>query len=167
MEVTRLGLDIADQLQQPRGRLAESVAEMCLNHGVVELIITTHQAQISISRDEIPALKTVEAKRTRGSVRQSQERHPSFPLQVDNAVSQSKIEAVHSSEFVAQQGEILAGLGRPRVGRMYTVVGTLRAPDSRGNVVPHSSGQFRTHRARPTSPAAWIGIERPLLMTLS
>lgn len=148
VEVARLGLDIADRLQQPRGRLAEAVAEMCLDHGVVESIITMHDVQISIPRDEMPALKTVEAKRARGSVQQSQERYPSFPLQVDDALSQSKLESVHSPEFGAQQNEIIAGLARPKDGRIYTVLGTLRAPGTRGNVVPRSSGQFRTQSGK-------------------
>lgn len=147
VEVMRLGLDIADRLQQPRGRLVEAVAEMCLDHGVIEFTITTHNQQILIPRDEMPALKTLEAKRSGASNPESLNQPP-FSLQVDDAVSKTEIEAVQSPDFTTQRGEILADFSRPRDSRIYTVVGTLSAPGTTGNVVPRSRGQFRTQSGR-------------------
>lgn len=148
VEVTRLGLDIADRLQhQPRGRLAESVAEMCLDHGVVESIISTHDQQIHIPRDEMPALRALEARRSGAPILERGSR-PSFPLQVDDAVSKSEIEAVRSPDLIAQRGEILADVSRPRDHRIYTIVGTLTAPNSEQNEVPLSRGQFRSQSGK-------------------
>jgi hypothetical protein len=148
VEVARLGLDIADRLQQqPRGRLAESVAEMCLDYGVVESTISTHYEQIRIPRNDMPALRALEEKRSGAPTRQSASRPP-FPLQIDNAVSKTEMEAVRSSDFVAQRGEILAEVSRARDGRVYTVVGSLSAPGMAGNVVPRSRGQFRTQSGK-------------------
>lgn len=148
VEVSRLGLDIADRLQQqPRSRLAESVAEMCLDHGVVESVISTHTNQIRIPRDEMPALGALETKRMGAGTRPLGS-SPRFPLKVDDAVSESEIEAVHSPDLIAQRGEILADVGRQRDRRVYTVVGTLSPPGEDGNDVPPSRGQFRTQSGK-------------------
>jgi hypothetical protein len=147
-EVTRLGLDIADRLQQqPRSRLAESVAEMCLDHGVVESVITTHTNQIHIPRDEMPALRALEVKRSGTAARQPASRSL-FPLQVDDANSKSEMEAAHSPDLITQRGEILADFSRPRDGRVYTIVGNLSPPGTPGNVTPRSRGQFRAQSGK-------------------
>lgn len=146
VDVARLGLEIADRLQHSTGRLAESVAEMCSDHGVVESTVSTHNEQIRIPRDEMPALAALDMKRSAPVARDFPTR-PSA-LQVDEAISSSEIEAVHSPDFIAQRGEILAGLGRPRDKRIYTIVGILGEPGAPGNVVPRSTGQFRTQSGK-------------------
>lgn len=147
VEVARLGLDIADRLQRPNGRLAMAAAEMCIDHGVVESVISTHSEQIRIPRDEMPAVKALEVKRSGLSYRQSPSRSP-FPLQVDDAISKTEVEAVPSPDFIVQRGEILADSSRPRDGRVYTVVGILNPPGMPGNVVPRSRGQFRAQSGK-------------------
>lgn len=52
-----LANDISLRIQQSSGRLAQSVAQMCIENGVVECEIRTSDTHIKITRDEIRAVQ--------------------------------------------------------------------------------------------------------------
>jgi hypothetical protein len=144
--VAHLGLDIADRIQQPHGRLAESVAEMCLDNGVVECVVTTREGKIRISRDDVAATMTVEAKRTGQFVGRTPNLK-SYPLDVDGAVSASEMASAVPDPHL-YEAERVAELPRQKDGRLYTVLGYLSPPGTTGNAVRRSEGQFRTQSGK-------------------
>jgi len=54
--------DLANNIKQPTGNLAENAAAMCALNGVVEYVVTTSEGPIRISRDEMPAYETFKSR---------------------------------------------------------------------------------------------------------
>ena len=141
--VANLGLDIAGRLKRPTGRLPESVAEMCLDNGVVECVVTTSKQRIHITREDMPALNTVERKRAATGLTGI----PKATLHINDAISSSEIAA----ESPILRAEHLGGFERLEPGsddRVYTVVGHLSPPGTPSNRVRSNEGQFRSESGR-------------------
>ena len=147
--VGQLGLNIADRIKQPAGRLAETVAEMCLDNGVAECVITTPEMQIKVGRDELPAIETVLQKRA-GIAGPKRLMPSSESRQGEKAVGSANIQELHAlpDEQLMVQDELRAELVRRRDGRVYTVVGYLRPPSADGNTVPNLDWEFRTESGK-------------------
>jgi hypothetical protein len=56
--------DISLRIQQSSGRLAQSVAQMCIENGVVECEIRTSDTHIKITREEIRAVPILDRRRS-------------------------------------------------------------------------------------------------------
>ena len=147
--VAEFGLHIADRVQRPTGRLAETVAEMCLENGVAECVITTSDAQISIGRDHIPAIETVKNKRESNGLRKLAPDVQRHPLRPDDSVSATRVEEVRLDEPVELTQDLRAEVLRPRDGRIYTMLGTLRRPGDDENVVPPQEWEFLSQSGKP------------------
>ena len=139
--VAQLGIDLASNIQKPTGRLAESVARMCLDHGVAECIITTPDGRVRISRDAVKAVAVLQNRREGAEEAESLPRPArARPVQADDPLL-----ARRSEDFRAAPA--LAG-----VGRIYTLVGRLVPPTQESHDWIFTSQSGTRYIARGLSP---------------
>ena len=138
--VIALGHDLSARIQQPTGRLAESVAEMCLDHGVAECVISTSEGQVRITRDQMPAIARLREKRERvDRIGQA------FGDDSDRWVSglaDSAPPAVEKDLLERPAEDLRLGERAGADGRVYTIVGKLQPPSSARAKVPVQNWQF-------------------------
>lgn len=156
--VIALGNDLLARILQPTGRLAESVAEMCLDHGVAECVITTSEAQVRIIRDDLPAIAVVQEKRAALGSFAARKMDPDGAKVTSEASARLAEPLMRRSDEVLMPSEaVLRDGSRGFDERVYTLVGKLRPPGSAGNRVPAQDWQFDTlsgkiYIARGVSP---------------
>lgn len=141
-----LGLNIADRLQKPTGKLAEAAAEMCVENGVVECVVTTSEGQIRVTRDQMPAIKTLKDRRERTAENEAirQERRSRFT----DEMARAPILEPSLEERPVLAAERLSELPQRRDGRVYTVVGFLNPPGSGRRISSKTDGEFRTQSGK-------------------
>lgn len=130
--VLALANDVAGRIQQPSGRLSESVARMCVDNGVVECVITTSEGQIMIGRDAIPAVTRLRERRDAAAIDDFGEE-----MKVAGATARPRPAkpdklAVLPEPVLSRvlEDAIQAEPGRVRDRRIYTLVGNLQPPDA-------------------------------------
>lgn len=130
--VLALGNDVAGRIQQPSGRLPESVARMCLDNGVVECVITTSEGQIMIGRDAIPAVTRLREWRDTAALEDlgnDRETSPATP-RARHTKPDELADRAEPARLRALEDVVEALPGRARDGRIYTLVGSLQPPDA-------------------------------------
>ncbi|HYG28708.1 MAG TPA: hypothetical protein VD887_00680 [Allosphingosinicella sp.] len=115
--VAQLGIDLAGRMQQPTGRLAESLARMCLDHGVAECVITTQEGRVQISRDEIQAVAMLRDRRNARETVRVVPTPRAKPALADEPLLARRIEEIREA--------VPRGASD---GRIYTLVGQLLPP---------------------------------------
>lgn len=130
--VLALGNDVASRIQQPSGRLPESVARMCIDSGVVECVVTTSEGQIIIGRDAMPAVARLRERRDAPEKEEFVDE-----LGIARAMPRSRIakpdqfaDLAEPARLRALENIVEALPGRARDGRIYTLVGSLQPPNS-------------------------------------
>lgn len=145
-----LASDLSNRIQQPSGRLAESIAELCLDHGVAECVITTSDTQVRITRDQIPAIHAVQKRRDRDEAIGSATPHSDeIPFSDGTEFSDGTGFRTASSRAGRVEDRLIARdaflvLPSQAGDRLYTLVGRLRPPGDVGNSVPAEHWQFAT-----------------------
>jgi len=121
--------DLVSGVQQPSGRLAETMAAMCLDHGVVECVVTTSEGQVRISREQMPAVGVIADRRERSEAIKIDASHSDGSLFSDRTgYAQGVNDAVSSARIYPELETVRSEGARLRKGRIYTVVGTLTPP---------------------------------------
>lgn len=128
--VLALGNDVAGRIQQPSGRLPESVARMCLDNGVVECVITTSEGQVMIGRDAIPAVTRLRDRRDADALENFGDELATSPATPRARPSKPDELADHAepARLRALEDVVEALPRRARDGRIYTLVGSLLPP---------------------------------------
>jgi hypothetical protein len=122
--VIGLGNDLMGRLQAPSGRLSESVARMCLDHGVVRCVVTSSEGSVWISRDEMPAVRTLAGRRERA---EGANALPD-PVRRERVVPEkAQVAALPLDE--RRMIEDVARMRESGSGRVYTLVGKLTPPE--------------------------------------
>jgi hypothetical protein len=153
VSVAALGSDLSDRMKKPSGRLAESLAGMCLDHGVAECVITTPEGKIEIARDQIPAIATLEDRRDRAE---------NFGLPHSDGSTFSDGSGYAAPDSATSERALLRATERyadprPFSDRVYTIVGKLIRP-AQADDGPLGDWQIsaqsgRTYTARGIDPA--------------
>jgi hypothetical protein len=146
--VAQLGNDLVGRIQQPTGRLAESVARMCLDHGVAECVVTTPEGQVQISRDAIKAIAVLQSRR---DIAEATADMPTGP-RPKSLLSDERVLA--DERILAQRIEDIrpASPGREHDGRIYTLVGRLQSPGAGSRDWRFSSQSGTIYIARGVNP---------------
>ena len=158
--VVALGNDLIDRMQQRSGRLAESIAEMCLDHGVAECVVTTPEVHVRITRDQLPAITTVQERRDfREAPRMDMPDAES--VRAPSAVGSAATEHAQlgAEELVRPLDDLRYDQLSRLDGRIYTIIGKLQPPGSAGHRVPARYWQFDSLSGR-TYIASGINPER-------
>ncbi len=159
--VTALGNDLVDRIQSPKGRLAESVARMCLDNGVARCVVATPEGSVWISRDDIPAVTRLTENRARTETRRSEDEAGEEALAFRAG---DRLRAVPLDE--ARLVEDARALG-DRSDRVYTLVGTLTPPESGGDRWSFVTQSGRKYAAVGVNPARSSISTAPVVLRAS
>lgn len=156
--VAAYGNDIAGQVQQPSGKLAEAVATLCVDHGVVECVITTSEGQLRIARDEMPAVQRIRQRREDAAFPKTAIPHSDGSTFSDGTGYAAPSVSKSDPATVRYQEAELVSPARTRQGQVYTVVGKLTPPNpddtsDLGGVYRFTSLSGRSYFARGVGPS--------------
>ncbi len=153
--VAAYGNDVAGAVQQPSGRLAETMAAMCLDNGVVECVITTSKGQVRISRDQMPAVELLQQRREDDDHQKASIPHSDGSTFSDGSGYASTESRVEASPVRYREAEMISSPAQ--TGRVYTVVGKLTPPNSDDTSIGAGDYRFtslsgRSYLARGVNP---------------
>lgn len=150
--VLALANDVAGRIQEPTGRLPQTVARMCVDNGVVECVITTSEGQIMIGRDAIPAVAQLRDRREAAAIADA-EAGAAQAVPRERAAKPETLEGPSEPGRLRALDDIVAaGLGRVSDGRVYTLVGSLQQPDGGAREWRFTSQAGKLYIARGVNP---------------
>jgi hypothetical protein len=149
------GLNLAEALYRPRNKLAQAVAAIILDSGVVEAKIVTHDRTIVVHRNEMPSVPLLEARRRAKPLPPPVDQSPIIPSDPSDRRLAQPFASPFARPFIPSSGPEpktskfetqRVGRGPPRDGGRLTLIGRFYlAPDGTGTFSDLAGNQFRVH----------------------
>lgn len=143
--VLALGNDLRESIKETNSPIANSVATMCLDHGVVNMTVTTSAGRYLIDRDEVSMVADLRDQRI------SSEDDGSEAWNISDSITPDLKPRPTSREEI-ELDPSFARLGQPSVrridGKVYTVFGSLTSPGAKKSQVPLDQWQFTSQSGK-------------------